>query len=447
MEITVLDQTDLNFDAEDTSMLGALYSRSLKSVKTHLEDVKKSGSSKFMSNYYVNYGHESIAEMGSTSVYLEGISVLAAKAIEDYCLFSGQESSTRYIDFSNNTLIDPVRNEDSAEILNGWINFYLENLPLVKEHFFKTIKKEADWDEKTYNKAIQAKAFDIMRGFLPCAITTNVCWHGNLRDFYQKLKLIKNHELPEVISLFKEIQEKLQVRYPNSFSHKVKKEHEDYLSKFTHKINYLHGNEGVLYPVNNLEIKYTLNVNKYLLLENELDILSERPKGVSLPNYLSKYGTYTFWFYLDFGSFRDLQRHRRGIIQIPIIEKSFGLNQWYSDQLSDEIQQKARTFLEVQEVRIKHLYNNNLMTKNEIQYFLPLGTNTKCEMTLSLPEIQYICELRSNQTVHPTLRKLVQKIHKIVMSNIPELNLYTNMEEDIFELKRGTQDIINKSEI
>jgi hypothetical protein len=68
---------------EDIAMMQALYSRSSASVQHHLEKVKKTGSGKFMESYYVGYGHESIGDCGSTTIFIENVSILAAKAIQD----------------------------------------------------------------------------------------------------------------------------------------------------------------------------------------------------------------------------------------------------------------------------------------------------------------------------------------------------------------------------
>src|SRR3989338_7034678 len=90
---------------EDLAMLQALYSRSGASVMEHLEKVKAAGSGKFMESYYIGYGHESIGDCGSTTIFIEGVSMFAAKAIQDNRLYNGQEASTRYIDFSRQPFV------------------------------------------------------------------------------------------------------------------------------------------------------------------------------------------------------------------------------------------------------------------------------------------------------------------------------------------------------
>ncbi|MBP9828132.1 hypothetical protein KBC55_03165, partial [Patescibacteria group bacterium] len=83
LKTVVLD----GFSPEDSAMLQALYSRDPKSVLTHVSKVLESGSGKFMERYYVGYNHKSIGDCGSTTVCVEGISMLAAKALQDWRLY------------------------------------------------------------------------------------------------------------------------------------------------------------------------------------------------------------------------------------------------------------------------------------------------------------------------------------------------------------------------
>ncbi|MCI5138224.1 MAG: hypothetical protein D3922_07370, partial [Candidatus Electrothrix sp. AR1] len=92
MKIFINDE----FDPESSAMMQALYSRSSSSVENHIEQVRKTGSSNFMKSYYVGYGHASIGDCGTTTLFIESVSILAAKAIQDNPLYSGQETSTRY---------------------------------------------------------------------------------------------------------------------------------------------------------------------------------------------------------------------------------------------------------------------------------------------------------------------------------------------------------------
>ena len=66
---------------EDIAMMQALYSRSAASVTDHLAKVKAVGSGKFMESFYVGYGHESIGDCGSTTIFIEGVKSLVREEL------------------------------------------------------------------------------------------------------------------------------------------------------------------------------------------------------------------------------------------------------------------------------------------------------------------------------------------------------------------------------
>ncbi|KKQ47386.1 MAG: Alternative thymidylate synthase-like protein [Candidatus Moranbacteria bacterium GW2011_GWD2_37_9] len=92
---------EAKIDGQAEAMLQALHSRSTGGIKKHLQVLEEKGADNFMERFYVGYGHKSIGDCGSATVFVEGVSMLAAKAIQDWRLYSGQEASTRYVDFSN----------------------------------------------------------------------------------------------------------------------------------------------------------------------------------------------------------------------------------------------------------------------------------------------------------------------------------------------------------
>ena len=86
-EIIVLD-TGPVINAEAEAMIQALHSRSTGGLRKHLETLEKRGASNFMQNFYVGYGHKSIGDCGTTTVFIEGVSMLSAKAIQDSPIYS-----------------------------------------------------------------------------------------------------------------------------------------------------------------------------------------------------------------------------------------------------------------------------------------------------------------------------------------------------------------------
>jgi hypothetical protein len=80
------------------------------------------------------------------------------------------------------------------------------------------------------------------------------------------------------------------------------------------------------------------------------------------------------------------------------------------------------------------------------QYYIAMGFNVACELTASLPSAVYIAELRSGQTVHPTLRPIAQKMGIAMESIFPEMALHIDYSPDEWSTKRGTHDIVRKDD-
>lgn len=203
-----------NLDPESTAMVQALYSRSPRSVIEHLDKVAEVGPEKFMGQFYVGYGHKSIGDCGSTTICLEGVSLLVAKAVQDWALYNGQEASTRYLDMSRQPLIDPLGTKESAAILAHWMSFYnrtlQELIPLLKnEH-----PRQPEQNEVVWEKAIKARAFDIARSFLPASATTFVSWHTNLRQAHDHIHQLEHHPLVEVQKVATLMRQVLVEKYP-----------------------------------------------------------------------------------------------------------------------------------------------------------------------------------------------------------------------------------------
>lgn len=70
VDVFVLD-TGAEINAESEAMLQALHSRSTGGIRSHLEVLKKTGSDNFMSRFYVGYGHKSIGDCGSITIFIE----------------------------------------------------------------------------------------------------------------------------------------------------------------------------------------------------------------------------------------------------------------------------------------------------------------------------------------------------------------------------------------
>ncbi|MBI2097803.1 MAG: FAD-dependent thymidylate synthase [Candidatus Vogelbacteria bacterium] len=429
MKIFIYDE----FNPEDTAMLQALYSRSAASVTEHVAKVRQSGSGKFMEKYYVGYGHASIADCGSATIFLEGVSMLVAKAVQDWPLYSGQETSSRYMDLSRQPIIDPVGTPASRTILDGWMEFYTNNQTTVAEHLKIKYSKRADEDEAVYERAIKARTFDILRGFLPAGVTTQLSWHTNLRQAWDKLALLRYWPLPEVQAVAREVHQKLRGKYQSSFSHQLSAEQERYW-KFL-------GAKHTFYLEKKYRGNFTAKTNiKPAELNRYRGILRRRPPKTNLPHFLSRLGHCTFDFLLDFGSFRDIHRHRNGVCRMPFLTTRFGFNQWYLEQLPEALRLKAKKLIAEQKIAIAKLKVPHELT----QYYIAMGFNVTCQVSYGLPATVYVVELRSGKMVHPTLRRVAHKMDAFLRRKFPALKLYSDLDPDDWDIRRGRQDIKEK---
>jgi len=420
------------FTPEDNAMLQALYSRSAKSVTDHVERVEKSGSGSFMETFYVGYGHLSIADCGSTTMFIEGLSILADKAIQDWPLYSGQETSTRYIDMSKQPIIDPVATPLSKKILNDWMEFYINSQEELKTHLKGKFPIKEGQKEDVYEKAIAAKAFDVMRGFLPSGITTQLSWHTNLRQAWDKIVLLRNHPLKETRDIANNMLAQLKEKYPNSFCHDNREPQEEYRKKCQDDYNYFNPDE---HP----DFKFSTNISNEEL-EKYNYAITARPIKTNLPLSMFELGTVKFDFLLDFGSFRDIQRHRNGSCRMPLVTAKFGFHEWYLSQLPENLFIKAKGLIKAQTEQIA-----KLDTTPEIrQYYIAMGFKVPCRVSYGLPATVYTLELRSGKAVHPTLRQVAHKMHNAVAEAFPKLKLHSDIEQSEWDIARGLQDITEK---
>lgn len=431
-QVIILD-TGAVIGPESAAMLQALHSRSIGGLESHLKILAEKGSENFMKNFYVGYGHKSIGDCGSTSIFIEGVSILVAKAIQDWPLYSGQESSTRYIDFQIQPFKNPIETKEGEEILENWRKFYGESMEPIKEHLKKRFIKEESELENIYNKAISARAFDILRGFLPAGVTTNLAWHTNLRQAADKIAILRHSPIQEVKNVTKAIEETLKKAYPNSFNHEIFETTEEYNKYWMESDYYYHNPKCPDFEMTNN------SVNVKLLKK---DILEKRPMKTELPKYLSEAGPLQFEFLLDFGSFRDLQRHRSVTQRMPLLTTELGFENWYLEELPNGIKKKAEQLLKIQTKKINKLK----ISKEEKQYYIPMGYKISNRLTGGLPALVYIAELRATRFVHPTLRKRAKQIADKLSEIFDKFGLILHIDKEIdrFDIKRGEHDIILK---
>ncbi|MEZ5357727.1 MAG: FAD-dependent thymidylate synthase [Candidatus Zixiibacteriota bacterium] len=428
-EVIVLD-TGAIIDSEAEAMLQALHSRSTGGLKSHLEVLAKKGADNFMEKFYVGYGHHSIGDCGDTTIFIEGVSMPAVKAVQDNPLFRGQESSTRYLDFSQQAFIDPTRSDKGRELLEKQRQFYIDAQEPTREHLKRLNPKQDSEKASIYNKAIDARTFDITRSLLPAGASTNFAWHTDLRQASDRLMFLTHHPLAEVRNIAAAVKEALKQHHPHSFGHEIPDYTQAYQDVIAENYYYHDANcpEEPIVDFRHIDRKE---------LKKFDDLFTKRPIKTGLPKFVGQVGTVDVQYRLDFGSFRDIQRHRAITQRMPLLTTELGFNQWYFDNLPEEVRAKLPGHLKMIELSIGDFG----LPRELQQYFIPIGYNTSNRFTGDLPATIYMVEIRDSRFVHPTLQRVAHSIGQQITKELG-IKLNVDPEPNRFDVKRGEQDIV-----
>ena len=231
----------------DRGALMSRYSRTNKSMRRIFLDEflkNKNRGEEFYDRVLLEYGDDSVAELGEAQIAIEGLSNIAVKKIEDRRIgLSYLEKSSRYVTWNKKEngkyrfhrdekiMSSKFANmyEDSCNFsfdvysknIEPMINYIREKYPIKKysfkdstdgkEKLFDKLKNEADIKSANmiYRGSTKAKALDILRGLLPASTLTNVGITGNGRAFEYLLTILGSSELDEERKLASKIKNEL----------------------------------------------------------------------------------------------------------------------------------------------------------------------------------------------------------------------------------------------
>src|SRR5262245_11333268 len=198
----------------------------------------------FYERVLIGYGDDSVAELGGAHLACEGVSNIAAKALEESRIgISPLEKSTRYVVFNRKLegryryLREPqvMASAHAARYeaaLDGLFDTYSALLAPAIAWVRARPALDVATAERAYNSATRAKACDLLRGLLPMAALTNVGLFGNGRAFEYLLTRLYASPLDELQSLAAAMQRALDSLIP-AFVKRAKSErgraHQEYL--------------------------------------------------------------------------------------------------------------------------------------------------------------------------------------------------------------------------
>ncbi|MBI2490842.1 MAG: FAD-dependent thymidylate synthase, partial [Candidatus Rokubacteria bacterium] len=162
---------------------------------------------KLYERVFVEYGDDSVAQLGGVHLACEGASNLLTKVLEWGRLMAYLEQSTRYIPYDDQPggrfryhvpaeLGGALRDRYVATLDRGF-EAYRAWLPKLRAFFEAKFPRDSGESEAVYRQTIRAKALDTLRGMLPAATTSNVGIYATAQAYEQLLLRMRSHPLAE----------------------------------------------------------------------------------------------------------------------------------------------------------------------------------------------------------------------------------------------------------
>ena len=200
-------------DPEILAFAMAKYSRSALSMRESLTEISSQHASQFLSTFYFQYGHRSIADLAHIAFAVERLSLLAAIALVDETRWDGQERSTRYQNFLRSGWFFPDFGEDStsAQLYSATIENLFAAYQRVSAAVLDLLRSRVPRPEalqpEAYERTLKARAFDVARYLLPLATNTSLGQIVSARTLETQVSRLLSHPAAEVRLLGQKLRE------------------------------------------------------------------------------------------------------------------------------------------------------------------------------------------------------------------------------------------------
>ncbi len=419
------------------------------------------------------YGDDSIGELGGAHLALENISILATKTVQDSRIGgSPLEKSTRYVSFADKikltsgkeefrfyqepTLLNSVHRDLYLETCRNLFETYIRFTEPIRKHVRKQLPRDPEISQAAYERSLQARAYDIIRGLLPSATLTNMGVFGNGRFFETLITKLRAEPIKELNEIGQFSYEELTKVIP-SFVRRADAEHR-YFQDFrnfgqaqqelvrnfaeTH-LGQLKANTtesvrlidfdpeaetkllaALLYSHSGLPLQQIResvsampDTEKIKLIEQNIDLRDHRRHK---PERGLEMVFYTFDILGDYGMYRDLQRHRM------LTQERQPLTTRYGYDTPDEIED-AGLGVEYHETMSRSADAFETIAKDfphEAQYVVPMSYNIRWYVNINLRALIWLTEIRSTPQGHTGYRRIAQEMFRKVEAAQPLLAKY-----------------------
>ena len=417
---------------------------------------------------FVEYGDDSVAQLGGVHLACEQASNVLTKVLERGRLMSYLEQSTRYIAYDQRLANGHYRYHRPSEILESGLGArYVGEMDRMFDTYGALLARLVSWlgaryprdpgdSDFVHRQAVRAKALDAARGLLPAASLSNVGIYGDGQSYEALLLRMASHPLPEVRAYAAMMLDELRKVIP-SFLQRVDLperggEWSAYLAatrEDTAKIvarlwpetaaargpgareaTAGRGPEVALVdfdPAGEDKVLAAICFASQRIGEDEaiarvrqlgeadrrslMDAyVGERKNRRHRPGRAFERTDYRFEVVTDYGAFRDLQRHRILTIEWQPLSTDLGYD---VPELVVEAGE-AGAFAEAMER--SHALHEDLAAQfpAEAQYAVALAYRMRYVMQMNAREAMHLIELRSGTQGHPAYRRVAQEMHRLI---------------------------------
>ena len=400
---------------------------------------------------FVGYGDDSVAQLGGAHVACEWTSNILTKVLQRPRLGAYLEQSTRYIAYDAPMPGGGYRYYRDAELgpqyetaMDSLFDAYAEALPIVRAWVDETYPRADGESDAARRRAVNAKAYDLLRGLLPAASLSHMGIYATGQAYEQLILHLLGHPLPEARFYGGAILDAIKAVMPSFVSRVERPERGGEWVRYLEQrreagerwaarlgldraeadedrpsVRLLHvdGDEDGLLAALLFEAAGTSEertreeVARLAPAERAqllADLIGDRANRRHRPGRGFEALRYRFEVVSDYGAFRDLQRHRMLTIQWQGLTPDLGAG------VPDEVVEAgagdlyARA-LERSEEEYERLAAAGL--RDAAPYALCLGFRIRYVMDMNAREAMHTIELRSGREGHPSYRAVAHEMH------------------------------------
>ena len=405
---------------------------------------------------FVEYGDDSVAQLGGVHLAYEGASNVLTKVIEWGRLMAYLEQSTRYIPYDDRPggqyryhvpaeLSGGLREQYVAAMDNAF-DTYAAWLPRMRVYYATRFPRGGDESESVHRASIRAKALDTLRGLLPAATTSNVGIFGTGQAYEHMLLRMRAHPLIEVRDCADLMLRELRKVIP-AFLRRVDVPERGgawsaYLADTRRDTRALAADlladqkpedraevtltdfdpEGevkvvaaALYAASGLPDDQLLALARRLSVDDRRQVLQayvgQRGNRRHKPGRALERTAYRFDVVSDYGAFRDLQRHRLLTVEWQTLSTRHGYS--LPEAVKDAGAGADWERVMAESAAVWEAVNGADMPE-VAAYAVSLAYRVRFTMQMNAREALHVIELRTTPQGHPSYRRICQAMHRLI---------------------------------